>query len=114
VLVADGARVEPDHAVATFREHGLQGATIAVTLHQERDIVLAVPLIFPGQLCALAPTSPQPEVSVRSSSRSSASTTTSRVYWRSAGDEPGDDLVSALMQAETDVRRMTHKEALDF
>ncbi|MFI6509989.1 2-oxo acid dehydrogenase subunit E2 [Streptosporangium sp. NPDC050855] len=44
-----------------FRERDLTGATIAVTLHTEADVVLAIPFIFPGTVCALAITSPQRE-----------------------------------------------------
>ncbi|MEU4533379.1 2-oxo acid dehydrogenase subunit E2 [Streptosporangium sp. NPDC023825] len=44
-----------------FREKDLTGANIAVTLHTDADVVLAIPLIFPGTVCALAITSPQPE-----------------------------------------------------
>ncbi|MFF3438948.1 2-oxo acid dehydrogenase subunit E2 [Streptosporangium sp. NPDC002721] len=45
-----------------FRERDLTGANIAVTLHTDADVVLAIPLIFPGTVCALAITSPQPEL----------------------------------------------------
>ncbi|MER5648309.1 2-oxo acid dehydrogenase subunit E2 [Streptosporangium sp. NPDC002524] len=45
-----------------FREKDLTGANIAVTLHTDADVVLAIPLIFPGTVCALAITSPQPEL----------------------------------------------------
>ncbi|MGC5011545.1 2-oxo acid dehydrogenase subunit E2 [Streptosporangium sp. DT93] len=44
-----------------FRERDLTGATIAVTLHTEADVVLAIPFVFPGTVCALAITSPQRE-----------------------------------------------------
>ncbi|MEU4831219.1 2-oxo acid dehydrogenase subunit E2 [Streptosporangium sp. NPDC023615] len=44
-----------------FRERDLTGATIAVTLHTEADVVLAIPFVFPGTVCALAVTSPQRE-----------------------------------------------------
>ncbi|MEU8202258.1 2-oxo acid dehydrogenase subunit E2 [Streptosporangium sp. NPDC049046] len=44
-----------------FREKDLTGANIAVTLHTDADVILAIPLIFPGTVCALAITSPQPE-----------------------------------------------------
>ncbi|MEO3808929.1 2-oxo acid dehydrogenase subunit E2 [Sphaerisporangium sp. B11E5] len=37
-----------------FREEELTGGTIGVTLHNDPDVVLAVPLVFPGQTCALA------------------------------------------------------------
>ncbi|GAA4564934.1 2-oxo acid dehydrogenase subunit E2 [Planotetraspora kaengkrachanensis] len=45
-----------------FREDDLTGANIAVTLHHDGDVTLAVPLIFPGHACALAVTSPQAEL----------------------------------------------------
>ncbi|GAA1272074.1 dihydrolipoamide acetyltransferase component of pyruvate dehydrogenase complex [Planotetraspora silvatica] len=45
-----------------FREDDLTGADIAVTLHHDGDVTLAIPLIFPGHACALAVTSPQAEL----------------------------------------------------
>ncbi|ACZ85190.1 2-oxo acid dehydrogenase subunit E2 [Streptosporangium roseum] len=45
-----------------FRERDLTGANIAVTLHTDADVILAIPFVFPGTVCALAITSPQPEV----------------------------------------------------
>ncbi|WP_236668120.1 2-oxo acid dehydrogenase subunit E2, partial [Nonomuraea sp. K271] len=44
-----------------FREEQLAGGTIVVTLHHDAGIVMAVPIIFPGQACAVALTSPQRE-----------------------------------------------------
>ncbi|MFI7231288.1 2-oxo acid dehydrogenase subunit E2 [Nonomuraea angiospora] len=44
-----------------FRQEHLDGGNIVVTLHHDRDIVMAVPIVFPGQACALALTSPQRE-----------------------------------------------------
>ncbi|MFI6738259.1 2-oxo acid dehydrogenase subunit E2 [Nonomuraea sp. NPDC050451] len=44
-----------------FRQEQLDGGNIVVTLHHDRDIVMAVPIVFPGQACALALTSPQRE-----------------------------------------------------
>ena len=41
-----------------FRESDLGGANFVVTLHTDADVVLAVPLVFPGTVCALAVTSP--------------------------------------------------------
>ncbi|WP_344929582.1 2-oxo acid dehydrogenase subunit E2, partial [Streptosporangium carneum] len=49
-------------AEGDFREKDLVGANIAVTLHTDADVVLAIPFIFPGTVCALAITSPQPEL----------------------------------------------------
>ncbi|MFG2212000.1 2-oxo acid dehydrogenase subunit E2 [Streptomyces sp. NPDC048638] len=37
-----------------FREADLAGANIGVTLHNAPDIVHAIPMIFPGQVCSLA------------------------------------------------------------
>lgn len=37
-----------------FRERDLTGGTIAVTLHNDPDVTVAVPVVFPGQVCALA------------------------------------------------------------
>jgi 2-oxoglutarate dehydrogenase E2 component (dihydrolipoamide succinyltransferase) len=45
-----------------FRERDLRDATIVVTLHNEPQIVLAVPIIFPGHACALSLAAPLPEV----------------------------------------------------
>ncbi|MEV0588381.1 2-oxo acid dehydrogenase subunit E2 [Nonomuraea sp. NPDC050310] len=44
-----------------FAEADLAGATITLTLHTEPDVVLAVPFVFPGQVCALALTAPREE-----------------------------------------------------
>lgn len=37
-----------------FREDDLNGGNISIALHRDPDIVLAIPLIFPGQTCCLA------------------------------------------------------------
>lgn len=37
-----------------FTDEELTGATITLTLHTEPDVVLAIPFVFPGQVCALA------------------------------------------------------------
>lgn len=37
-----------------FREEDLNGGNISIALHRDPDIVLAIPLIFPGQTCCLA------------------------------------------------------------
>ncbi|MEV0381246.1 2-oxo acid dehydrogenase subunit E2 [Nonomuraea sp. NPDC050643] len=44
-----------------FGEEHLTGGNIVVTLHHDADVILAIPIIFPGQTCAVALTSPQPE-----------------------------------------------------
>jgi 2-oxoglutarate dehydrogenase E2 component (dihydrolipoamide succinyltransferase) len=46
----------------SFRSADLDGANITVTLHTEADVVLAVPFVFPGQVCALAVTAPRTEL----------------------------------------------------
>ncbi|WP_214110881.1 2-oxo acid dehydrogenase subunit E2 [Acrocarpospora catenulata] len=43
-----------------FREADLSGGNIAITLHTDADISLAIPFVFPGHACALAITAPQP------------------------------------------------------
>lgn len=50
-LMADFRRTATD---GRFSEQDLSGGNITVTLHTELDIVLAIPMIFPGQTCALA------------------------------------------------------------
>jgi 2-oxoglutarate dehydrogenase E2 component (dihydrolipoamide succinyltransferase) len=47
---------------ARFRPEDLDGANITITLHTDADVCLAIPFVFPGQVCALAVTAPQPEV----------------------------------------------------
>ncbi|MEU7830407.1 2-oxo acid dehydrogenase subunit E2 [Nonomuraea sp. NPDC049129] len=42
-----------------FTEAHLTGGNIVVTLHHDADIIMAIPIIFPGQTCAIALTSPQ-------------------------------------------------------
>ncbi|GAA4061201.1 2-oxo acid dehydrogenase subunit E2 [Nonomuraea soli] len=51
-------------ASGTFRAADLDGATIAVTLHTEAEVMLAIPFVFPGHACALAVTAPRPEAVV--------------------------------------------------
>ncbi|TXL85735.1 2-oxo acid dehydrogenase subunit E2 [Streptomyces sp. IB2014 016-6] len=46
----------------TFRESELSGGNITVTLHNDLDVVAAVPFVFPGQACALALAGPQQEL----------------------------------------------------
>jgi 2-oxoglutarate dehydrogenase E2 component (dihydrolipoamide succinyltransferase) len=45
-----------------FREQDLAGGTIAVTLHNDEDVTVAVPIVFPGQVCALALGGTRPEL----------------------------------------------------
>ncbi|MEV4178549.1 2-oxo acid dehydrogenase subunit E2 [Nonomuraea sp. NPDC049709] len=44
-----------------FREEDLSGANIVVTLHNEGAVTLAIPIVFPGQVCALSLAAPQRE-----------------------------------------------------
>jgi 2-oxoglutarate dehydrogenase E2 component (dihydrolipoamide succinyltransferase) len=37
-----------------FREQDLSGGNISIALHRHPDVVMAIPLIFPGQTCCLA------------------------------------------------------------
>ncbi|MEU7991087.1 2-oxo acid dehydrogenase subunit E2 [Streptosporangium canum] len=46
----------------TFRERDLQGGNIMLTLHTDAAVVMAVPVVFPGQTCALSLAAPRPEV----------------------------------------------------
>ncbi|MGW0810826.1 2-oxo acid dehydrogenase subunit E2 [Nonomuraea sp. NPDC002799] len=46
----------------SFREQDLTGANIVVTLHNDRDVVAAIPLILPGTICALALAGPRQEL----------------------------------------------------
>jgi 2-oxoglutarate dehydrogenase E2 component (dihydrolipoamide succinyltransferase) len=42
-----------------FRESELHGANITLTLHTEPGVVFAVPVVFPGQACALSLAAPR-------------------------------------------------------
>jgi 2-oxoglutarate dehydrogenase E2 component (dihydrolipoamide succinyltransferase) len=48
----------------TLRERDLAGGNITVTLHNQPDVAWAIPIVFPGQTCALALAGAQPEVSL--------------------------------------------------
>ncbi|WP_433223101.1 2-oxo acid dehydrogenase subunit E2 [Dactylosporangium sp. CS-047395] len=64
--LADIARTLTRHRVAaaggTFREADLNGANITLTLHLDAHVSLAIPIVFPGQTCAVAVTAPRPEL----------------------------------------------------
>jgi 2-oxoglutarate dehydrogenase E2 component (dihydrolipoamide succinyltransferase) len=49
-------------AQGRFREQDLSGGNISVALHRDPAVVLAIPLIFPGQTCCLALAGAQQEV----------------------------------------------------
>ncbi|GAA0989273.1 2-oxo acid dehydrogenase subunit E2 [Acrocarpospora macrocephala] len=46
----------------SFRERDLEGANIAVTLHNDGAITLAIPIVYPGHVCALSLAATQQEV----------------------------------------------------
>ncbi|WP_051733306.1 2-oxo acid dehydrogenase subunit E2 [Kitasatospora phosalacinea] len=43
----------------TFRDRDLQGANITLTLHTDPGVALALPVVFPGQACALSLAAPR-------------------------------------------------------
>ncbi|MFB7945291.1 2-oxo acid dehydrogenase subunit E2 [Kitasatospora phosalacinea] len=43
----------------TFRDRDLQGANITLTLHTDPGVSLALPVVFPGQACALSLAAPR-------------------------------------------------------
>lgn len=45
-----------------FRESELSGGNLTVALHNDSDVVLAVPFVFPGTLCTLAVAGPREEL----------------------------------------------------
>ncbi|MEU7575491.1 2-oxo acid dehydrogenase subunit E2 [Micromonospora sp. NPDC049240] len=63
-LVAVLGRYRQAARTGRFHASDLNGGNISVTLHNDEDVVVAVPLIAPGQTCALALGGPQQEVTV--------------------------------------------------
>ncbi|MFF4618843.1 2-oxo acid dehydrogenase subunit E2 [Nonomuraea jabiensis] len=53
-------------AQGAFREDDLAGGNIVVTLHTDTAVLLAVPIVFPGQACALSLCAPQHEFALDS------------------------------------------------
>jgi 2-oxoglutarate dehydrogenase E2 component (dihydrolipoamide succinyltransferase) len=49
-----------------FREEDLADGNIVVTLHTDAAVLLAVPIVFPGQTCALSLCAPQQELALDS------------------------------------------------
>jgi 2-oxoglutarate dehydrogenase E2 component (dihydrolipoamide succinyltransferase) len=45
-----------------FSEHDLAGGNLTVTLHPGLDVLMAIPIVFPGQTCSLALTGQREEV----------------------------------------------------
>jgi 2-oxoglutarate dehydrogenase E2 component (dihydrolipoamide succinyltransferase) len=78
--LADIARTLTRHRVAaaggTFRPADLDGANITLTLHQDAHITLAVPIVYPGQTCAVAVTAPRPELYLDEDGRPATRTVT--------------------------------------
>ncbi|GIH28017.1 dihydrolipoamide acetyltransferase component of pyruvate dehydrogenase complex [Acrocarpospora phusangensis] len=60
------ARELMDHRMTalrgSFRERDLEGANIAVTLHNDGAVTVAVPIVYPGHVCALSLAATQQEV----------------------------------------------------
>ncbi|MBX6386460.1 MAG: 2-oxo acid dehydrogenase subunit E2, partial [Microbispora sp.] len=61
-IAGDLAAFRTTALTGSFRERDLQGGAITLTLHTHDGIVLATPIVFPGQTCALSLTAPRPEV----------------------------------------------------
>lgn len=63
--LADIAKALTRHRVTaaggTFRAADLDGANITLTLHLDPHVTLAIPVVYPGQTCAVAVTAPRPE-----------------------------------------------------
>ncbi|GAA3246523.1 2-oxo acid dehydrogenase subunit E2 [Dactylosporangium siamense] len=74
------ARTLTRHRVAaaggTFRQADLDGANITLTLHLDAHVSLAVPIVFPGQTCAVAVTAPRPELYLDGDGRPATRTVT--------------------------------------
>jgi 2-oxoglutarate dehydrogenase E2 component (dihydrolipoamide succinyltransferase) len=63
-IAAELARQRLRAARRTVRAEDLTGGAITVTIHGEPDIVLAGPIVFPGQSCALAMCGAQQELRI--------------------------------------------------
>ncbi|WP_432921800.1 2-oxo acid dehydrogenase subunit E2 [Microbispora sp. CA-135349] len=61
-IAADLVGFRKTALTGSFRERDLQGGAITLTLHTHDGIVFAVPIVFPGQTCALSLTAPRSEV----------------------------------------------------
>ncbi|GAA1548375.1 2-oxo acid dehydrogenase subunit E2 [Dactylosporangium maewongense] len=68
------ARFRVTAAGGAFRPSELDGATITLTLHQDADVSLAIPIVYPGQTCAVAVTAPRPELYLGDDGRPAART----------------------------------------
>ncbi|GAB3856097.1 2-oxo acid dehydrogenase subunit E2 [Dactylosporangium cerinum] len=78
--IGDIARTLTRHRVTaaggTFRAADLDGANITLTLHLDAGVSLAVPIVFPGQTCAVAVTAPRPELHLDDDGRPATRTVT--------------------------------------
>ncbi|GGO23385.1 dihydrolipoamide acetyltransferase component of pyruvate dehydrogenase complex [Microbispora rosea subsp. aerata] len=61
-IARDLVRFRETALTGSFRERDLRGGAITLTLHTHDGIVFAVPIVFPGQTCALSLTAPRTEV----------------------------------------------------
>ncbi|WP_169946172.1 2-oxo acid dehydrogenase subunit E2 [Microbispora sp. H11081] len=61
-IAADLTAFRTTALTGSFRERDLMGGAITLTLHTHDGIVFAVPIVFPGQTCALSLTAPRSEV----------------------------------------------------
>ena len=46
----------------SFRERELTGGNIVVALHNDRDVLAAIPFVFPGMICAVSLAGPREEL----------------------------------------------------
>lgn len=78
--IAEIARTLTRHRVTaaggTFRQCDLDGASITLTLHLDAGVSLAIPVVYPGQTCAVAVTAPRPELYLDDDGRPATRTVT--------------------------------------
>ncbi|MER7003690.1 2-oxo acid dehydrogenase subunit E2 [Dactylosporangium sp. NPDC000555] len=78
--IAEIARALTRHRVTaaggTFRPSDLDGANITLTLHLDAHVSLAIPIVYPGQTCAVAVTAPRPELYLDDSGQPATRTVT--------------------------------------
>ncbi|WP_327003489.1 2-oxo acid dehydrogenase subunit E2 [Dactylosporangium sp. NBC_01737] len=78
--IAEIARTLTRHRVTaaggTFRQSDLDGANITLTLHLDAHVSLAIPIVYPGQTCAVAVTAPRPELYLDDDGRPATRTVT--------------------------------------
>ncbi|MEV4512405.1 2-oxo acid dehydrogenase subunit E2 [Dactylosporangium sp. NPDC049525] len=78
--LAEIARTLTRHRVTaaggTFRQSDLDGANITLTLHLDAHVSLAIPIVYPGQTCAVAVTAPRLELYLDGDGRPATRTVT--------------------------------------